>query len=102
MRVWEDISLQTKHSTSEIPMRLALAVLATSCCALGYTSAFGQSFSDRTKGGYEVRGAIFFPTSDKGLIIIQRGSTVLTCDFDKVTHESGSGIKPGNCRELDK
>jgi hypothetical protein len=86
-------------------MRLALAVLATSCCAFGYftaTSAFGQSFSDRIKGGYEVRGSIFFPTSDKGLIIIQRGSIVLTCDFDKVSHESGSGIKAGDCRELDK
>jgi hypothetical protein len=86
-------------------MRLALAALATSCCVLGdftTTSVVAQSFGDRIKGGYEVRGSIFFPTSDKGLIIIQRGASVLTCDFDRVTHEPGSGIKPGGCRELDK
>ena len=86
-------------------MRLALAVLATGCCAFGdftTTSALAQSFGDRIKGGYEVRGSVFFPTSDKGLIIIQRGASVLTCDFDRVAHQAGSSIKPGDCRELDK
>jgi hypothetical protein len=59
-------------------------------------------FGDMIKGGYEVRGSMFFSASDKGLVLIQRGTSVLTCDFDRITHESGSSIKPGDCRELDK
>jgi len=84
-------------------MRVALAVVTTICWALvdsTVSSAFAQSFAERIAGGYEVRGFSFLPQSDKGLIMIQRGSSVLQCDFDKILSASEPAIKPGNCREL--
>lgn len=63
-------------------------------------SANAESFADSIKSGYEVRGSIFFPSENKGLIIIQKSTSVLTCAFDIVTYEHGRGINPSSCRDI--
>ena len=79
-------------------MHFAHAVAITFCCILAnfaVTPALAQSFAERIAAGYEVRGFSFLPSSDKGLIIIQKGVSVLQCDFDKFLYEFRPRYKAG-------